>query len=153
MGGAGVGTLVPSVWSHDAADYETVPRYLSLEWIDALTTEVESNASMADLAHRHVIGVTQIVTGGPEGDVIYHLQVGDGDARFGPGVASPEDIRFEQDWETAVAVATGMANAQECFINGRIRLTGDQQAIIDNGAVFAALDGVFNAVRVNTIYE
>ena len=48
-----------------------------------------------------------------------------------------------QDWETAVAVATGELNAQEAFIGGRIRLTGDQQKLLDSQPVFRALDGVF----------
>ena len=34
---------------------------------------------------------------------------------------------MEQDWATAVAVATGELNAQEAFVTGRIRFAGDQQ--------------------------
>ena len=44
--------------------------------------------------------------------------------RFGPGVADGEHVRFVQDWDTAVAVATGTLNAQEAFIRGRIKLIG-----------------------------
>ena len=62
-------------------------------------------------------------------------------------------MRFVQDWETAVAVATGTLNAQEAFIGGRIRLTGDQQKLLDSQPLFRALDGVFNAVRPRTDYR
>ena len=48
------------------------------------------------LAADHEIGVTQVVSDGPEGDVTYHLQVGDGEARFGAGAAEPEHVRMEQ---------------------------------------------------------
>ena len=92
---------------------------------------------------RHPIGVTQVVTDGPEGDVTYHFQVGDGAARFGAGPADPEDVRMEQTWDTAVAVATGELNAQEAFIGGRIRLSGDQQLLLESQPVFGALDAVF----------
>jgi putative sterol carrier protein len=130
-----------------------VIRYLSLEWIEALTAEVAASAAMQEAADGTRLGVTQVVTDGPEGEITYHLQVDDGEASFGAGPAEPEDVRFVQDWETAVAVATGTLNAQEAFIGGRIRLTGDQQKLLDSQPVFRALDGVFNAVRPRTDYR
>ncbi|MCB0983940.1 MAG: SCP2 sterol-binding domain-containing protein [Ilumatobacteraceae bacterium] len=127
-------------------------RYLSLEWLDALSAEVAADAALQELAGRHTIGVTQVVTAGPEGDVTYHLQVGDGAATFGPGAAYPEDVKMEQTWETAVGVATGTLNAQEAFIKGRILLTGNQQKLLEAQPVFGALDAVFATVRDRTEY-
>lgn len=128
-------------------------RYLSLDWIDALTRAVASSDDMAGLAGKHTVGITQTVLGGPEGDVTYHLQIADGRASFGPGPAQPEDVRFEQEWETAVAVATHQLNAQKAFITGRIRLTGDSHKLIESTPVFAALDSVFSTVREFTDYR
>lgn len=134
------------------SDDSTV-RYLSLAWIRELTREVADSETLAELARDHTIGVTQVVTDGPEGDVTYHLQIADGAATFGAGAADPEDVKMEQDWTTAVAVATGASNAQDAFINGRIRLFGDQQALMGAQPVFAALDQVFSTVRGRTRYE
>lgn len=128
-------------------------RYLSLAWIRELTREVAESERLAELATEHSIGVTQVVTDGPEGDVIYHLQVGDGTAAFGAGPADPEDIRLEQSWETAVGVANGALNAQQAFITGQIRLGGDPAKLVEAQPVFAALDGVFASVRERTRYE
>ena len=128
-------------------------RYLSLEWIEALSREVASSDAVAALAVDHSLGFTQVVSNGPEGDVVYHLQVGEGRASFGPGAAWPEDVRFEQDWETALAVATDRLNAQQAFMTGRIRLHGDQQKLAAGTPVFAALDAVFKKVRELTVYE
>ena len=64
-------------------------RYLSLAWIDALGHEVAKSTELAALAESHDIGVTQVVTAGPEGDVTYHLRVGDGSASFG---ADPDGV-------------------------------------------------------------
>ena len=129
-----------------------VIRYLSLEWLNALTAEVAASAELQSVANQHTIGVTQVVTDGPEGIVVYHLQVGDGLARFGAGSAFPEDVRMEQTWETATGVATGTINAQEAFIKGRIQLTGSQQKLVESQPVFAALDAVFRTVRDRTEY-
>ena len=127
-------------------------RYLSLDWIRALSDEVAASDAMREIADTHRIGVTQVVSNGPEGDVTYHLSVGDGSASFGAGPADPEDVKMEQDWDTAVAVATGELNAQEAFIGGRIRLFGDQQKLLDSQPVFGALDAVFATVRERTTY-
>jgi putative sterol carrier protein len=131
---------------------ETV-RYLSLDWISALTDEVASSEHMREVAEHHRIGVTQVVSNGPEGEVTYHLSIADGEASFGAGPADPEDVKMEQDWQTAVDVATGALNAQEAFINGHIRLFGDQQRLLDSQPVFGALDAVFASVRDRTRYE
>ena len=40
-------------------------RYLSLEWIDALTQAVATNEAIAAIANNHSVGITQTVTGGP----------------------------------------------------------------------------------------
>jgi putative sterol carrier protein len=127
-------------------------RYLSLDWIDAVATNVATNEQLGKLAGEHEIGFTQVVSGGPEGDVTYHLQVGDGRIHFAAGPADPEHVRMEQTWDTAVAVATGSLNAQEAFVNGHIRLYGDQQRLLDSQPVFGALDSVFSAVREQTSY-
>ncbi len=130
-----------------------VIRYLSLEWLAALTDEVAASAALQALAAQHTIGVTQVVTDGPEGTVVYHLQVGDGSAAFGAGSAFPEDVRIEQTWETAVGVANGTLNAQEAFIKGRVLLTGNQQKLMESQPVFSALNDVFEKVRERTEYR
>jgi len=128
-------------------------RYLSLDWINALSDEVASSDQLRALAAHHQINVTQVVTNGPEGDITYHLQVNDGEASFGAGAADPEDVRMQQEWSTAVAVATGELNAQEAFISGQILLFGDQQKLLESQPVFGALDTVFASVRERTTYE
>ena len=130
-----------------------VIRYLSLEWLAALTSEVADSTALQALATEHTIGVTQVVTDGPEGTVVYHLQVGAGLAEFGAGSAFPEDVRMEQSWDTAVGVATGELNAQEAFIRGRILLSGNQQKLVESQPVFGALDGIFTSVRARTEYR
>lgn len=128
-------------------------RYLSLEWIGALSAEVASSEHMREIAQHHTVGVTQVVSGGPEGDVSYHLRVSEGEASFGAGPADPEDVKMEQEWQTAVDVATGELNAQEAFIGGKIRLFGDQQKLLESQPVFGALDAVFARVRERTDYR
>jgi putative sterol carrier protein len=128
-------------------------RYLSAEWIAAMSDAVRSNTSLQALAGDHVIGFTQVVTSTPHGDVTYHLQVGGGSLTFGAGEASPEHVRFTESWDTAVAVATGTVNAQEAFIKGAVKFSGNHQLLIDAAELFAELNGVFEQVRARTDYR
>lgn len=128
-------------------------RYLSLDWIDAVAGEAAASAEVAQAVAGTDIGVTQVVTDAPEGTIVYSLQVEAGRLTFVAGAAHPEHVRFEQTWETAIGVATGTLNAQEAFIQGRILLTGDQQKLMDNQAVFGAMSAVFDSVRTRTDYE
>lgn len=125
---------------------------MSLDWIEAVATEAATSGAIAEAAASCPIGVTQVVTDAPEGTVIYSLQTTNGSFTFSAGQAFPEDVRFEQTWETAIGVATGAMNAQEAFIQGRILLTGDQQKLMDSQPLFSAMGPIFDSVRDRTEY-
>ena len=124
-------------------------RYLSDEWISTVAQVIATDADIATLAASHPIRVVQVVTGGPNGDVTYHLVTGESGVVFAAGEVPGPDITFTQTWDTAVSIATGTANAAEAFINGRVRFTGDHTKVIAAQPLFVALDRVFSAVRDN----
>lgn len=128
-------------------------RYLSKQWIDAVSELVTASEALQLLGNKHIFGLTQVVTATPFGEVKYHLQSGQGVVKFTIGDAVPENVRFVQDYQTAIAVATGKLNSQEAFINGHIRFSGDHQCLIDAQEIFALLDEVFTSVRDRTEYH
>ena len=128
-------------------------RYLGLDWIDAMAASVAGNKTLQSLAGETVLGITQVVTDGPEGTVLYHLSLRDGTASFGAGPAPSEDVRFEQSWDTAVGVATHVLAAQDVFVKGLVKVGGDIQKLIGADPVFAALDSAFESVRSVTDYR
>ena len=126
--------------------------YLSNEWINAVAEGIKLNHEIAVVARDNTISVTQIITGTPHGDVTYHLESRDGKITFASGPATVSDIAFTQDWATAVGVATGKINAQEAFISGKIKFVGDHQKLIDAGDLFAALNPIFEEIRLSATY-
>jgi len=128
-------------------------RYLSAEWISAMSAGVSADSTLSTLASQHTVGLTQVVTGTPFGEVTYCLQVRNGSVSFSAGAAPAEDVRFTESYETAVGIATEQINAQEAFIKGLIVFAGDHQKLIDAGDVFAALNPIFDAVRAVTVFN
>lgn len=128
-------------------------RYLSDEWISTVAQVIATDVDIATLAASHPIRVVQVVTGGPNGDVTYHLVTGESGVVFAAGEVPGPDITFTQTWDTAVSIASGAANAAEAFINGRVRFTGDHTKVIAAQPLFAALDRVFSAVRGNVEFR
>ena len=109
-------------------------RYLSLAWLDELSRAVAADDDAAAAGGRARDRGHPARGRRPGGR--RHLPP-PGRRRRGPlraGAAEPEHVRMEQSWDTAVAVATGELNAQEAFVNGHIRLFGDQQRLLDVAA-------------------
>ena len=127
-------------------------RYLSLAWIEEIARRVAANDALQALGTQHAIGITQVITESPDGTVTYHLQSGNGRVSFGAGPADPEDVRLEQEWFSAVDVATGEITAEDAFITGCIRLSGNAPLLLECQAVFAGLDPIFSAVAADTDY-
>lgn len=134
-------------------EQSTEIRYLSLEWIDALTEAVAADTELAALAAQHELGLTQVIEDSPEGTVTYHLQLDADGARFAAGAAEPEHLRLIEPWETAVAVATGELNAEQAFLSGAIRLVGDPSLILGLHPVLSALNQIFESVSARTVYR
>jgi putative sterol carrier protein len=113
---------------------------------------VAADLSLQALGGKHTIGITQVITESPDGTVTYHLQSGSGRVAFGAGPAEPEDVRLEQEYFSAVDVAMGEMTAEDAFITGCIRLSGNAPLLLECQAVFAGLDPIFTAVADRTDY-
>jgi putative sterol carrier protein len=127
-----------------------VAKYLSVEWIDDLHATASAHPDLQELSGRHRLRVTETVTGAPDGDVTYNLTLADGTIRIAAGRGEKADVCFEQDYATAVGLATGVLNAQTAFISGQLRVSGDMDLLMASQPVFAALDAVFADVRSRT---
>jgi putative sterol carrier protein len=121
--------------------------YLSPAWINelhaALSTDEAVRRATADVA----LTVQQVVTGGPDGDLTWHVVVDHGDVAVRPGTVDGADVTFRQDHDTALAVAAGESSAQAAFMIGRLTVTGDVAKLIEHQGAFTGLDAATDAVR------
>lgn len=124
--------------------------FLSDEWIAALNQAVADDEELARLTAEVSLVIEQEVTGGPLGDVVYHVAFDRGRVSVRPGAAAHPTVRFSQDHDTAAAIATGQGSAQRAFMTGRLRVGGDLRVLLAHGEVLSQLDDVFAGVRART---
>lgn len=124
--------------------------FLSDEWIGALHAAATADAELATRTADVALTIEQVVTGGPDGDVCYHMAFDHGAVSVAPGPADAPTIRFRQDFATAASIAMGQGSAQRAFMTGRLRVGGDLRVLLAHGDVLAQLDDVFAPVRART---
>ena len=129
-----------------------MPRYLSAEWFERAQHAVSEKGVRGGATDGTDLVVQQHVTGGPDGDVAYHVDVHGGEVQIASGVAEQPTVTFIQDWDTASAIGKGELSAQGAFMAGRIRVRGDLPRLVSGGDVFGHLDDVLADLRSHTTY-
>jgi putative sterol carrier protein len=126
-------------------------RFLSDAWIEEMDAAVRDDDEVRSATAGTTIVIGQVVTDAPGGETGYTVHLDDGSVRVRPGTGDA-DVTFVQDHATAVAIARGELPAQAAFIDGRLRVRGDLQLLMDSAAVLARLDEAFSGPRAGTEY-
>jgi hypothetical protein len=121
-----------------------VARFLSDAWFD----EVAEAGAPGD---RPGLSLQQVVTGGPDGEVRYHVRVGQGSATIHRGQSPRPDVSFTEDYATAAAVARGELTVQVALLDGRIAVAGNFAALVARQEELAS-DPIPAAVRAATTF-
>ena len=102
-------------------------RFLSQEWLD----------SAARLAHEHPaphgpnVCIQYVVTGGPGGEVRYHLTYRDGSlAGAALGESEDPDVTFTQTYQDALDILHGSLDTNAAFMEGRMKVAGNMAKLM-----------------------
>jgi alkyl sulfatase BDS1-like metallo-beta-lactamase superfamily hydrolase len=129
-----------------------VAAYLSPAWLTALQEAADASPTLHDATTGVHLVVQQVITGGADGDVAYHVVVDDGRMTVRPGHAEDPTVTFTQDRATAEAVTRGDQSAQGAFMAGHMRIRGDLRALVAQQDTLLHVDDVFASVRETTSY-
>lgn len=127
-------------------------QFLSPEWIERLDAAAAAAAPFDASGADGRLVIEQRVIGGPQGDVTYHVSIGDGHASVRPGPSDAASVTFTAAYRTARDINRGEQSAQEAFMNGELQVGGDVRALLRHRAVLAELEDAFGELRSETSY-
>ena len=85
------------------------------------------------------VTLQQVVSDAPDGEVKYYFKLDGGSAQVGLGEAADAEATITQNYETAVAIVKQELNAQNAFMQGKLKISGNMMKLMQ-------LQGVFNAM-------
>ena len=128
-------------------------RFLSSAWLAALDEAVSQSGAVSSATTDTTLTLLQFVTGGPDGDIAYLVTIDRGSVHVTPAASDvAADVTLASDWDTAVAIATGVLAAHDAFTTGRLVVRGDIEALRSHAPALAGLDRTTAEVRTATTY-
>jgi len=132
-------------------------RFLSPEWLDRLATTAASSDDLRRASADLRVGIRQVVTGGPDGDVAYVVRLDRGRVSVTPdtngaGAAAGADVEITEDYATAAAIHQGLLTPAAAFAAGRLKLGGRVGLLVEHAPVFSALGGIVPGSGATTTY-
>jgi putative sterol carrier protein len=114
-------------------------KFLTEEWASTMTEALNSSDDFKAAAAGQQVKLQQVVTDAPEGETKYYFTLADGKAEVALGELSDAEATLTQSYETAVAITKQELNAQNAFMQGKLKISGNMMKLMQ-------LQGVFNAL-------
>jgi putative sterol carrier protein len=115
-------------------------KFLSKEWAQAMTDALNSSEAFQKAAAGQQAKIQQVVTDSPDGgEVKYYFKLDGGSADVSLGELADAEATISQNYETAVAIDRSELNAQNAFMQGKLKISGNMMKLMQ-------LQGVINAM-------
>ena len=114
-------------------------KYLSEEWASTMTEKLNGSEEFKKAASGQTVKLQQVVSDAPDGETKYYFVLDDGTVDVSLGEVSDADATITQNYETSVAIAKSELNAQNAFMQGKLKISGNMMKLMQ-------LQGVFNAM-------
>ena len=126
--------------------------FLSAEWLEQVAAAAHDSEELQAATAGVALTVQQVVTGGPDGEVAWHVRLGDGEVEIGSGRAPDAEVVITQSHETAAAIGRGGLSPAEAFASGRLKLAGQVGLLVRHQQAFEQLGIALAAVRDTTTF-
>ena len=114
-------------------------KFLSEEWAQAMTDALNSSEAFQKAATGQQAKIQQVVTDSPGGEVKYYFKLDGGNAEVSLGELADAEATISQNYETAVAIDRTELNAQNAFMQGKLKISGNMMKLMQ-------LQGVINSM-------
>jgi putative sterol carrier protein len=114
-------------------------KFLTEEWTQAVTDALNSSEAFQKAATGQQAKIQQVVTDSPEGEVKYYFKLEEGKAEVSLGELADAEATISQNYETAAAIDRTELNAQNAFMQGKLKISGNMMKLMQ-------LQGVINTM-------
>jgi putative sterol carrier protein len=121
-------------------------KFLSSEWAEALTTELNANDAFREAAAGQKAKIQQVITGGEEAH--YWITFDDGTIDMGTGDVEGPDATITQSYDTAVKLAKSELSAVTAFMTGKIKIGGNMGLLLGLQGALAQLPAAMEKIEV-----
>jgi putative sterol carrier protein len=121
-------------------------KFLSKEWVEVVQTALQSSDQVKQATQSAQATIQQQITGGPEGDVSYHIMVDKGTVEAALGEADSPTFVLATDYETAGKINRGETTGQAQMMTGKLKFQGDMMKVMTLQGAVQAIQGVLNTV-------
>lgn len=114
-------------------------KFLSEEWAQQVTDALNASDEFQSAAAGQQVKLQQVINNGPDGETKYYFTLDGGKVQVGLGDLADAEATLTQDYDTAVAITKQELNAQNAFMQGKLKISGNMMKLMQ-------LQGVFNAM-------
>jgi len=125
-------------------------KFLSEEWAKEMTNALNSSDEFKQAAASQQVKLQQVVTDTPDaGEVKYYFTLEGGNAEVSLGEIADAEATISQNYETAVAINKQELNAQQAFMQGKLKISGNMMKLMQLQSVFTAMPKAVGDVTVD----
>jgi putative sterol carrier protein len=122
-------------------------KFLSPEWIDAYNATVAADESVrAAMKGRNAV-IQMLIAEGPDGEIRYWLQIGDGSVSAALGDADNAEVTISQSYDTAAKVNSGELDGQKAFTQGKVKIKGKMMKMMQLRGPLAELQAALGTIE------
>ena len=123
-------------------------KFLSEEWASTMTEKLNGSEEFKKAASGQNVKLQQVVSDAPEGEAKYYFVLDGGSVDVGLGEVADADATITQNYETAVAITKSELNAQNAFMQGKLKISGNMMKLMQLQGVFNAMPAAVSDVEV-----
>ncbi len=114
-------------------------KYLSEDWAASVTEALNSSEDFQKAAAGKSAKLQQVVTEAPGGEVRYYFDLDDGKAQVALGALEDAEATITQNYDTAAAIDKGELNAQNAFMQGQVKISGNMMKLMQLQSVIGTM--------------
>ena len=124
-------------------------KFLTEEWATTMTDALNASQDFQNAASGQQVKLQQVVTDAPDGESKYYFTLDGGKAQVGIGEIADAEATITQNYETAVAINKQELNAQNAFMQGKLKISGNMMKLMQLQGVLGEMPAAVKTVPVD----